>query len=55
MLKHGRGVLERDRAVEQVRSCGLLRAYRGKELETLFQTVPMHADTPPGAAVHSKH
>jgi hypothetical protein len=37
VLKHGRGALELDRTVEQVRSCGLLRAHRGKELETLFR------------------
>ena len=55
VLKHGRGALELDRTVEQVRSCGLLLAHWGKELETLFQTVSVNADTPSGAAVNPSH
>ena len=55
VLKHGRGALELDRSVEQVRSCGLLRAHRGKELEALFQTVSVNVDMPSGAAVNPSH
>jgi aminopeptidase N len=37
VLKHERGELELDRSVEQVRSCGLLRAHRQADLEKLFR------------------
>lgn len=37
VLKHERGALELDRSVEQVRSCGLLRAHRQADLEKLFR------------------
>ena len=36
VLKYGRGALELDRSVEQIRSCGLLRAQREADIAALF-------------------
>ncbi len=36
VLKYGRGALELDRSVEQIRSCGLLRARREADIAALF-------------------